>query len=82
VLLSALVPAKDAMSISVEHDGKSIAERHRSKFAPSVQLASMEKDVSISRRTQLDVKWVAKDDDGDPLEVRIEFSPAPDVASA
>jgi hypothetical protein len=78
VLLSALVPAKDAASISVEYKGKPIAERHRSKSAPSVQLASMEKEVSLSRRSSLDVKWVAKDDDGDPLEIRIEFSEGPD----
>jgi hypothetical protein len=78
VLLSALVPAKYAASIEVEHEGKSIGAIHRSKLPPSLELTSLYKGASTSRDKPLDVKWTAKDSDNDPLEVRIEFSPAPD----
>jgi hypothetical protein len=78
VLLSTRIAAKDAASLEVEYKGKSIGERRRSKSAPSVKFASIEKGLSVSRDGTLDVKWVAIDEDGDPLEVRIEFSEGKD----
>jgi hypothetical protein len=78
VLLSARIAAKDAASLEVQYKGKSIGERRRSKSAPSVKFAYIEKELSVSRDGTLDVKWVASDEDGDPLEVRIEFSEGKD----
>ena len=74
VLLSARMDAKGAASLTVEYKGKSIGERRRSKSAPSVKFVSMEKRLSVARDGALDVKWVASDRDGDPLEMRIEFA--------
>ena len=78
ILLSARMAAKDVASLAVEYKGKSIGERRRSKAAPSVKFASMENRMSTSRDGALDVKWVAADDDADPLEIRIEFSEGKD----
>lgn len=78
VLLTAIVPAKDAASIEVQYEAKAIGEIHRSKSPPSLTLPYMDQGAYASRDKPLDLTWVAKDGDNDPLEVRIEFSPARD----
>ncbi len=78
VLLSARIYTKDAASLEVEYKGKSIGKRLRTKSPPSIRFVSVENGLSLSRAGTLDAKWVATDNDGDPLEVRIEFSEGED----
>jgi hypothetical protein len=74
IILSARIPTKDVDSLEVEYKGKAVAKRVRSKSAPVVQFLSAEKGMSISRAESVETKWQATDNDGDPLEIRIEFS--------
>jgi hypothetical protein len=78
IILSARIPAKEVDSVEVEYKGKAVAKRLRSKSAPMVKLLSAEKGMSISRGESVEAKWQATDDDGDPLEIRIEFSEGKD----
>ncbi|HMJ81554.1 MAG TPA: hypothetical protein VK504_00210 [Vicinamibacterales bacterium] len=72
--LFARIAAKDGASLEIEHKGKTVAKRLRSKSAPSVRFALAKKGLSLSRAESLDLKWVASDRDGDALEVQIAFS--------
>jgi hypothetical protein len=78
VMLTTLVPGRNAASIEIEHEGKVIGAIQRSKSAPSLELEMPDAARSTSRDRPLEVKWHAQDGDGDPLEVRIDFSPGPD----
>lgn len=73
MLLAARIPVKEAASLEVQYKGKSVGQRLRSKSSPSVKF-SVRKGMSLSRAGTLFAKWVATENDGDPLEVRIEFS--------
>jgi len=79
VVLSALVPIREAVSIGIDFKGTSIGERRRSKSPPDVRVFSVGKGLPISRAEAMDVEWTAKDRDGDPLEVRIEFAAEPNM---
>ena len=74
IILSARIPGKEVDSLEVEYKGKVLAKRLRSKSAPVVKFVSDEKGMSISRAENVEAKWEATDNDGDPLEIRIEFS--------
>ncbi len=76
--LTAHVPAKDAESIEVEHDGRIIGEMKRSPSAPVLKVGSPEAGTSVSGDGSLKVAWGAKDADGDSLEVKIAYSSGPD----
>jgi hypothetical protein len=76
--LVALVPARNADLIEVEHDGGIIGAKQRSPSAPTIDLIGPEQGAAVSRGEQVGVRWNAKDADGDKLEVRIEYSPGPD----
>jgi len=79
VVLSARISARDASSIHVEFKGASIGERRRSKSAPDLRISSVGKRSPVSRAESMDVEWTATDKDGDPLEIRIEFSAEPNT---
>jgi len=75
--LVALVPGLGAEVIRIEHDGEIIGEKRRSSSSPVVELRSPDSRGSVSRDDGLKVAWAAKDEDNDTLEVKIEYSPAP-----
>lgn len=76
--LTALVPAKGAAGIEIEHDGHAIGEVKRSASSPVVTLTAPRAGESVSRDGSLKVAWSASDADDDKLETRIEYSPGPD----
>lgn len=76
--LNALVPAKGAASLEIEHHGRAIGALKRSASAPEVKLTSPQAGASLSRDESLKVAWDVSDADGETLEIRIEYSAASD----
>jgi hypothetical protein len=76
--LNALVQAKGAASIEIEHDGRAIGALKRSASYPAIKVSAPQAGASLARDESLQVTWDVSDADGDALEIRIEYSSAPD----
>ena len=67
--LNAIVPAKGAASVAIEHDDRVVATLRRSAAAPEVKLSAPKAEASLSRDGSLDVAWSADDADSKALEI-------------
>ncbi|MGQ0554624.1 MAG: hypothetical protein ACT4PN_01585 [Nitrospiraceae bacterium] len=78
IYLNAIVPAKDAASVEIEHHGRAIAMLKRSASIPEITLNSPQAGAVLSRDEVLTIAWSATDPDSKEIEIRIEYSAAAD----
>jgi hypothetical protein len=74
---AAILPAKGAMGVELEHRGRTIGVLKRSGTAPTIRLKSPKAGVSLPRDKSLRVEWAASDAGSEKLEIRIEYASGP-----
>jgi hypothetical protein len=73
--LAAVIPAANVASVDLLRDGQVLDTRHRSATPPSARLTAPRGGTRVrSGRRLLDVRFAARDADGDALETTLEYS--------
>jgi hypothetical protein len=68
------VPAADAASVEITHNGVSVTQRVRSPNAPQVTILSPAPGEQVDRTGDFIVRWQASDADGDPLMATVDYT--------